>query len=209
MTRATTAPRATAPRATATTPVRAPGTSERSATSSPTLRPTQPANVLVAFGSTRGGTAGIAQVVAATLREEGFDVDLRDAGQVVSAEGYDAVVLGGAVYTGRWHRDARAFARRHASVLRHRPLWMFSSGPLDTTADDHDLPTVRQAGEIAAALRAVGHRTFGGRLSPNPPGVIAKAVARSHSGDFRNTAQIAAWAREIAAELRGRAEQAR
>jgi menaquinone-dependent protoporphyrinogen oxidase len=161
-------------------------------------------SVLVAYGSNRGGTAGIAEIVAGALRDRGFDVDLRDARTVGSAEGYDAVVLGGAIYTGRWHPDARAFARRHAAVLRHRPLWLFSSGPLDDTADAYDLPTVRQAGEVAASLHAIGHRTFGGRLVDHPRGLVARAVARSHAGDFRTTERIVAWADEIADELRRR-----
>ncbi len=33
--------------------------------------------VLVAYGSERGGTAGIAEVIGATLREDGLDVDVR------------------------------------------------------------------------------------------------------------------------------------
>ncbi|WP_425955499.1 flavodoxin domain-containing protein [Xylanimonas sp. McL0601] len=161
-----------------------------------------PTTVLVVFGSTRGGTAGIAETIATTLRAEGMEADLRNAGKTTSAEGYDAVVLGGAIYMGRWHHDARAFAHRHAAVLRHRPLWLFSSGPLDDTADSHDLPTVRQCGQIAASLHAVEHRTFGGRLTEHPQGAVAKAMARTHSGDYRNTDLIAAWAHEIAATLR-------
>jgi menaquinone-dependent protoporphyrinogen oxidase len=161
-----------------------------------------PTTVLVVFGSTHGGTAGIAETIAATLRADGLDADLRDAGKAPSAEGYDAVILGGAIYAGRWHRDARAFARRNAAVLRHRPLWLFSSGPLDDSADTEDLPAVRQCAKIAASLHAVEHRTFGGRLAENPQGAFAKALARTQSGDFRNMDRVAAWAHEIAATLR-------
>ena len=60
--------------------------------------------VLVAYGSRHGSTAEIAEAIAATLREAGLAVDCRKAGEVDSLDGYDAVVLGSAVYMRRWRR---------------------------------------------------------------------------------------------------------
>ncbi len=54
--------------------------------------------------------------------------------RVTDVESYDAVVVGGGLYAGRWHKDARRFVRRHGRVLAGRPLWFFSSGPLDASA---------------------------------------------------------------------------
>ena len=55
-------------------------------------------SVLVTYGSKRGGTAGIAGIVAETLREEGLHVDLTPARQARDVEDYEAVVVGGALY---------------------------------------------------------------------------------------------------------------
>ena len=68
-------------------------------------------NVLVAYGTKNGSTASIAKIVGEELRDQGASVDVRDAATVRSLEGYDAVVIGGALYTGRWHRAARRFVR--------------------------------------------------------------------------------------------------
>ncbi len=46
------------------------------------------------------------------------------------------MVLGGALYTGRWHGDARDFLKRHADVLAGMPLAIFAMGPKTLDADD-------------------------------------------------------------------------
>jgi len=162
--------------------------------------------VLVTYGTRNGSTADIATTVADTLADAGLHVEVRPAGWVTDVTRYDAVVLGGAVYAGRWHRDARGFARRFGQLLQGRPVWVFSSGPLDDSADHKEIPPVAQAAEAVRSLRAVEHTTFGGRLDEYAEGMIARAMVRGgHGGDFRNTARIRTWSRAIAAHLvRGR-----
>ncbi len=108
----------------------------------------------------------------------------------------------------RWHADARRFGRRHGLALRERDVWLFSSGPLDTTADTKDIPPVKAVKELAERIRANGHATFGGRLEPHARGVIAASMARKMAGDFRNFERIEAWAHGIARELGGTAAPA-
>jgi menaquinone-dependent protoporphyrinogen oxidase len=162
----------------------------------------QPNKVLVAYGTTSGSTAGIAEMIGAALREDGFEVEVLPAGQVGDVAGYDAVVLGGALYANRWHKDARRFTRRHAGSLRRTPVWLFSSGPLDRSATEAEIPPVPSAARAAQRLNALGHVTFGGRLGPEATGWIARKMAQNgRGGDFRDDSRIRAWAHERAAEL--------
>jgi menaquinone-dependent protoporphyrinogen oxidase len=158
--------------------------------------------VLIVHGSKRGGTAEIAAWIAAALRAEGVEGDLVAAGSVSDVARYDAVVVGGALYAMRWHRDARQFVRRNRDVLSERPVWLFSSGPLDRSAEERDIPPVRSVARAARRISARGHVTFGGRLTSDPGGRIATAMAKQSAGDYRNREQVEAWAREIAAALR-------
>lgn len=157
--------------------------------------------VLVTFGSKRGGTAGLASMIADTLREHGLDVDCTAVSEVRSVEAYDAVIVGGALYMMRWVREARRFVTRNAAALRRRPVWMFSSGPLDDSATELEIAPVAGVASLMAHVGARGHATFGGRLTADAHGVIAAAMARKLAGDWRDRAHVQRWARGIAADL--------
>ncbi|GKQ37909.1 flavodoxin domain-containing protein [Streptomyces sp. A012304] len=159
-------------------------------------------HVLVAYGTTNGSTAQIAETIAGVLREEGLTVHTADAGSVTSVEPYDAVIVGGGLYAGRWHKDARRFVRRHRRTLAHRPLWFFSSGPLDRSASERDIPPVSGVSKAMTRLDARGHITFGGRLEEGAKGLVAGMILRSgKGGDFRDFHQIETWAAHIADEV--------
>ncbi|WP_306334090.1 flavodoxin domain-containing protein [Streptomyces sp. KL118A] len=158
-----------------------------------------PSKVLVAYGTTNGSTARIAEAIADVLRRNGLRAEAIPARSVADVGSYDGVVLGGALYAGRWHKDARRFARRHRRALATRPLWLFSSGPLDATASQREIPPVRGAKAVLFRLDAEEHRTFGGCLQEGAKGFIARKIVDSgKGGDFRDFTQIEGWAQRIA-----------
>ena len=157
--------------------------------------------VLVTYGSARGGTEGLANMVADELRDEGFTVDLLPPRKVTHMDTYDAVVVGGALYAFRWHRESRRFVRRHTRELRQRPTYFFSSGPLDDSAGQTVIPPVKQVRTLMQRVSARDHATFGGRLTPDAKGFPASAMAKKNAGDWRDPAQVQAWAKSIAAQL--------
>lgn len=158
--------------------------------------------VLVAYGTTNGSTEEIAEAVAGTLREGGLTARTLPARDVTSVASYDAVVVGGGLYAGRWHKDARRFVRRHREELAHRPVWLFSSGPLDSSAADRDIPAVRGVQRTINRLDVQGHITFGGCLKEGAKGRIAKMIVSSgKGGDYRDFGAIEEWAKGIAKAL--------
>jgi menaquinone-dependent protoporphyrinogen oxidase len=74
--------------------------------------------------------------------------------------GVDAVIVAGALYANRWHRDARRFVRQSGAALRKLPVWLVSSGPLDDSAEQHDIPPTSQVRKLAARVGARGHVTL-------------------------------------------------
>ena len=153
--------------------------------------------VLVTYGSKLGGTEGLAAMVGDELRHAGCDVDVRPAAEVTEVAGYDAVIVGGALYASRWHRDAARFVRRHRRELRDRPVWLFSSGPLDESAETKEVAPVGQVRKLMRQIDAAGHQTFGGRLAPDADGFIARSMAKKLSGDWRSPQHVARWTAEI------------
>ncbi|MFJ1530938.1 flavodoxin domain-containing protein [Streptomyces mirabilis] len=161
-----------------------------------------PAKVLVAYGTTNGSTARIAETIADVLRKGGVPTEAVPAHSVTDVESYDAVVVGGGLYAGRWHKDARRFVRRQGRVLAGRPLWFFSSGPLDASATEKDIPPVPGVRRVMTRLGVRAHVTFGGCLEEGAKGFVArKIVSSGKGGDFRDFGQIEAWAADIGTEL--------
>ena len=163
--------------------------------------------VLVVYGSKRAGTAGLAEMLGVDLRARGFAVGVEDAAAMPPVSDYDAVVVGGALYAGRWHADARRFVKRNARELRRRPVFLFSSGPLDDSASDEDLPPTRQVRKLMQRVGAEDHKTFGGRLESDAAGFAAHAMAKEHAGDWRDSSEVNHWAAHLAAALHGATAQ--
>ena len=156
-------------------------------------------SVLVAHASRRGGVARIADMIATELRSQGFDVHVEPADTIESLDGFHSVILGAAIYRGRWHRDARRFVYRHYTALVQIPVWMFSSGPLDHSAPTR--PPVRHAKRLIYDVGAEDHITFGGRLAERPSGWVAQLIARDRAGDWLDPTAVAHWTRHIARSL--------
>jgi len=153
------------------------------------------------YASKRGGTAGIAQGIRDVLVERDFDADAVAVDHASSLDRYDAVIVGGALYAMRWRRSARRFVRRNAQALARIPVWFFSSGPLDTSASEREIPPVGQVRALMERVHARGHTTFGGRLAPDAQGFPASAMAKKNAGDWRDPEHIRRWANEIADAL--------
>lgn len=165
--------------------------------------------VLVAYGSKHGGTAGIAAQIGETLRSWGLDAVVLPARAVRDVSKYDAVIVGGALYGMHWYADARSFVLRNAKILRERPVWFFSSGPLDESASRADIAPTIQVQQLMDFVCANGHVTFGGTLAPGARGFIAAKMAKNHAGDWRDPTRIAAWARTVANQLSDTTQPAR
>lgn len=148
-----------------------------------------------------GGTEGIAAMIGHRLDELGFDVDVRPAAEVALVDPYDAVLVGGALYANRWFKEARRFVKRHRKALRDKEVWLFSSGPLDLSAEESTIPPTRQVHSYMGMVEARGHMTFGGKLDRDVTGFPASSMAREHAGDYRDPEHIRTWTDNVAGEL--------
>jgi menaquinone-dependent protoporphyrinogen oxidase len=148
-----------------------------------------------------GGTKGLADMVGAELEANGFRVDVMPARSVSDLDAYGGVILGGALYSLRWHRDARRFIRKHRVSLQSKPVWLFSSGPLDDSAGKQEIPPVRFVKKAMRLTHARGHMTFGGRMPADARGFPAASMAKKSTGDWRNPDHVRMWAKQVAEDL--------
>jgi menaquinone-dependent protoporphyrinogen oxidase len=156
--------------------------------------------VLIVYGSSRGGTAGLAQMIAEAFVSRGIVADVGEANAVDAIdaiEEYDAVIVGGALYSGRWHPDATWFVERNLEALRAISAWFFSSGPLDTSARSGALAPVSQVQDLARQADIRGHMTFGGYLEAKSSGFLSSLLSWGTPGDYRDSAQVNEWVDRI------------
>ena len=162
----------------------------------------RPRRILVTAGSAHGATSEISAWIGDTLRGYGFDTEVCEPGAVTSVRRFDAVVLGGALYAGRWHKERAAV---HAAT-RPRPASAARLAVQQRTAGPHRRSGGRPAGarrraRIMHRLGAHGHATFGGSIAGNH-GFMARSMAQKmDETDFRDLAHVRAWAEAIAHDL--------
>lgn len=169
--------------------------------------PGTPARVLVTFASRHGGTREIAAAVARGLsgstaaREGGWSAVLAPVEHRPDPGGFRAVVLGSALYGGRWLEPALQYAEEMATAFPPGATWLFSSGLPGTwpSADDAGLPS-----RIAGLVGAQGLGWFAGRLEPRLLSAAEKEAwpdGRPRGGDLRDRAAISAWSDGVAAAI--------
>jgi menaquinone-dependent protoporphyrinogen oxidase len=147
--------------------------------------------ILVAFATKYGSTREVAEAIAATLREEGHEVDAQPAGNLKAPSDYGLVVLGAPLYAGKWHKDAHRFLKRHQSILEGRQVAIFALGPRKPPSEG-TWPRSREQLDRALAkhpwLAPVTTALFGG-VDPPKKGKELR--------DQRDWQAVARWASEI------------
>ena len=159
-----------------------------------------PPNILVAYASRHGTTREVAEFVAHTLERRGLTVEIEEAGRVSTVAHYDAVVVGGGLYMGKWHKDARRLLERHREPLAGIPLAVFGMGP-DSLEESKVVESRRQLERSLAAtpeLEPVAVTVFGGALTPE---TWRFPFSRLPAFDARDWDAIEEWTDEVAASI--------
>ena len=164
-----------------------------------------PGAILVAYATKTGGTADIAQAVGNELERVGLTVDVRPVEEVSDVRRYDAVLLGSAIYLGKWRPEALRFGEGHAQALRARMVWLFDSGPLFSWPDQGKNEAVPAADDLMRSIGARSRTTFGGKLEEKDAGFLTRRIMASGKagsyGDFRNFERIRKWAHQVGLEV--------
>jgi menaquinone-dependent protoporphyrinogen oxidase len=164
--------------------------------------------ILVAYATKHGATAEIAEKIGQVLREAGIDTDVQPADRVGDLTPYRAVVLGSAVYAGRWRKEATTFLETNETGLTGRPVWIFSSGP----TGEGDALELLKGWRLPEALQPIADRiqtrdiaVFHGVLDTKKLNLAEKLIVKGVKapfGDFRDWDAVTSWAEAIAESLK-------
>jgi menaquinone-dependent protoporphyrinogen oxidase len=156
--------------------------------------------ILVAYATKHGTTREVAESIAATLEQLGLEVEIEEAGRVHDVARYDAVVVGGGLYMGKWHADARHLLKRHRHELAAKRLAVFGMGPdaLEEAKVAESRSQLDRALAVTPELEPIAVTIFGGALKP---GTWRFPFNRLPAFDARDWDAVHDWAQEVAAKL--------
>jgi menaquinone-dependent protoporphyrinogen oxidase len=164
--------------------------------------------ILVAYATKYGSTQKIAEGIGEELRQAELRSDIVPVDRVRELTPYKAVILGSAVYIGKWRKEAVEFLKKNAQTLAERPVWLFSSGPTGEGDPVELVKGWRLPAELQPLVDQIKPRdiaVFHGNLNIEKMNFIEKGLIKNVKapvGDFRDWEAITAWATSIADALR-------
>jgi len=159
--------------------------------------------VLVTYASKYGSTGGVADAIGKELCSKDVTSDvalIHNAGNIGS---YQGVVIGSAIYMGKWMSEAVDFVKKNKDTLRQMPVAYFLvCMTLSKPTEENRAKVLSYMDSILKAvpeIKPVGIGTFAGALDYNNLSWLNKKILKSKGtpeGDFRDWKAIQAWARE-------------
>jgi len=159
--------------------------------------------VLVTYASKYGSTGGVADAIGKELCGKGLAADvtlIRNAGDLGL---YQGVVVGSAIYMGKWMPEATDFVKENKDILRRMPVAYFlvcitMARPIEekraVTLSYMD-PILKAVPEI----KPLDIGTFAGVLDYSKISWVNKRILKAKGapeGDFRDWNSIRTWAQE-------------
>jgi menaquinone-dependent protoporphyrinogen oxidase len=142
-----------------------------------------PTRVLIAYGSSEGQTAKIAEYLADMIRGDGcvaYPVDLKRSG-APRIEDYDAVIVGASVHMGKHQKYVRHFVKQNLEALKRLPSAFFS---VNLAAQEQNQAARKEVvGYLAEFAKETGWRprkvaVFAGALLYTQYGLITRWIMR-------------------------------
>ncbi len=160
-------------------------------------------SILVTYASSYGSTQEVAEDIAATLRAQGIEIDLRPIREVRTLSGHSAVVLGAPMYMFHLHKDAHRFLEKFQRDLTDGlPLAIFAGGPIEDTNEQWQDRRRDLDQELAKHpwLAPVSVQLIGGKFDPTKlrfPYSLLPAMKNVPAIDLRDWDAIRAWANAL------------
>ncbi len=159
--------------------------------------------VLVTYASKYGSTGGVADAIAKELCARGISADVSLIRNARNIGSYQGVVVGSAIYMGKWMSEAVDFVKKNRETLRRMPVAYF------LVCMTLARPTGKSRAEVLAymdpllkdvpEIKPVGLGTFAGAMHYSNLSWINKKILESKGtpeGDYRDWNAIRSWAQE-------------
>lgn len=159
--------------------------------------------VLVTYASKYGSTGGVADTIGKELCGKDVATDVALIKNASNVSSYQGVIVGSAIYMGKWMSEAVDFVKNNRDILRQVPVAYF------LVCMTLSRPTEKNRAEVLSymdpilkavpEIKPVGIGTFAGAMDYSNLSWLNKKILKSKGtpeGDFRDWSAIRAWARD-------------
>ncbi len=158
--------------------------------------------ILVAYTSQYGSTGGVAEAIGKELCSKGAKADVSLIRNVKNLSSYQGVVVGSAIYRGKWMSEAVNFVQANAEVMSRIPVayFMVCMTMRQPTEENRRkaLSFLDPVLQTIPQVKPVDIEPFAGVMHYNNLSGLNKIIIQSKEspeGDFRDWETIRTWAR--------------
>ena len=161
--------------------------------------------ILITYASKCGSTGEVASAIGKTLAQNGVRVDVLPIKDVTTLSGYQAVLIGSAIRTAHWLREAVDFVGENRATLQGVPTAYFTV--CMTMREDTPANQSKAAGfiePVRTVLTPAAEGYFAGKVDPNKLSFLENTMLKSRGGpqgDFRDWDKITNWAQSTYAQI--------
>ena len=139
--------------------------------------------IYIAYATTEGQTAKIAEYIAGVARANGCEADAVDIGASDGRipSGYDGVIIGSSIHVGKHDKVASEFVRRNREDLNHVPSAFFSVS-LSAHGDEENAEKYVKDFEEDTGWHPARVGIFGGALPYTQYGFFKRHMMKSIAG---------------------------
>jgi menaquinone-dependent protoporphyrinogen oxidase len=164
--------------------------------------------VLVAYASKYGSTGGVADAIGKELCGKDVAADVVLIKNADNISSYQGVIIGSAIYMGKWMSEAVDFVKKNKDSLCKVPVAYFLvCMTLSQPTEKNRAKVLSYMDPILKAvpeIKPVGIGTFAGAMDYNNLSWINKKILKSKGtpeGDFRDWTAIRTWAEGLRSPL--------
>jgi menaquinone-dependent protoporphyrinogen oxidase len=158
--------------------------------------------ILVAYASQYGSTGGVAEVIGKEFCSMGVKTDVSLMRNVKNLSSYHGVVVGSAIYRGKWMPEAVGFVKGNAELLSQIPVTYFMvCMTMHQPTEENRRKALSYLDPVLQTIpqvKPVDIAPFAGAMHYNNLSWLNKQIMQSKGspeGDFRDWEAIRAWAR--------------
>ena len=158
--------------------------------------------ILVAYATKAGSTAEVAAEIGRVVESKsGCKVDVHPVGKLNGVDGYDAVIIGSGIRTGKWLPEATKFVERHRDALSRVPVAYFVVClTLKDDTEENRSTVAAYLDPVREVVQPVEVGLFAGAMDYSKLPFILRLMMKAMKapqGDFRDWEAIRAWARQV------------